>query len=166
MNAGRFWIVSAPYVFPQLRLGDKVQTELYHTRSERCFEGDRRVGRVLISGLLLVLLVLSACAMSRHREQVRDGILATGLNRNAFLTEWGPPTRTYTATGEEMVRAVWGGGIQAFRGSFEKGKQTYDVWEYDRDITLVFVGPKLKAWKTEMTVPELREWSARRAPSH
>ena len=35
----------------------------------------------------LALVLLGACAMARHREQVRNGMLMTGLNGKAFLEE-------------------------------------------------------------------------------
>ena len=91
--------------------------------------------------MMLALFLLSACAMARHREYVRDGFLMTGLNRNAFLSEWGHPTRTYSTTGEEIAHAHW----NIAGGSFARGKQQYDVWEYDSDITLVFAGFALVA---------------------
>jgi hypothetical protein len=48
-------------------------------------------------------------------------------------------------------------------GFFVKGKQTYDVWEYGADIIFVFADRRLAAWKTEMTVSQLQQWSTKRA---
>ncbi len=116
----------------------------------------------------LALMLLSACAMSRHREQVRNGMLTTGLAGEAFLDEWGPPTRTSTMTGEEMARAEWGGGFRGPWGDFTKGKQTYDVWNYG-EVVLFFQHSRghlrLATWKTDMNVAQLRDWSAMRARS-
>jgi hypothetical protein len=129
--------------------------------------------RYLIGTVLLTLTLLSACAMARHREQVRNGMLTTGLAGEAFLEEWGPPTRTSTMTGDEVTRAEWmgmsGGYSGSFSGSFTKGKQGYDVWDYAGEVILVFVSSRghlrLVTWKTEKTVSQLREWSAKRAGS-
>jgi hypothetical protein len=124
---------------------------------------------------LLVLLLLGACAwsipgrMARSREQIHSGMLTTALLGDAFLEEWGPPTRTSTMTGEEIARAEWSGGSGGFSGSLEKGKQGYEVWDYDGQVLLVFVRRRmhlwLVSWKTDMTVPQLRDWSATRARS-
>jgi hypothetical protein len=125
------------------------------------------MARVWIGTVLIALLILSACAMARHREQVRSGMLTTGLASEAFLDEWGPPTRTSTMTGDEATRAEWMGMSGGFSGSFTKGKQTYNIWDYDGEVVLIFVSSRghlrLATWKTDMTVPQLREWSARRA---
>ncbi len=87
--------------------------------------------------IVTLALLLGACIMARHREQVRNGVLMTGLNGRAFLEEWGPPARTSTMTGEEVARADWAGGIGFFSGSFTKGKQSYDVWDYG-EVILIF----------------------------
>ncbi len=117
---------------------------------------------------LLALILLNACAMARHREQVRNGVLMTGLNGRAFLEEWGAPTRTSTMTGEEVARAEWERGFGSFSGSFTRGKQTYDVWDYG-EVILIFQhvrgNLRLVAWKSEMDVSQLRDWSAMRARS-
>lgn len=125
------------------------------------------LARLWIGTTLLGLVILSACAIARHREQVRSGMLTTGLAGEAFLDEWGPPTRTSTMTGDEATRAEWMGMSGGFSGSFAKGKQQYDVWDYAGEVVLVFVSSRghlrLVTWKTEMTVPQLQEWSAMRA---
>ena len=55
--------------------------------------------------VLLTLAFVLGCAMAKHRKYVRDGLLVTGLNREAFLLEWGSPERTTTITGEEIMKA-------------------------------------------------------------
>jgi hypothetical protein len=108
------------------------------------------------SALLAVVLVLFGsvgCALQRHREWVREGVLIRGLHRDAFLEEWGRPDRTYTITGDEAMNAAWAGGT----GFFFKGKAVYDAWEYlSRDTTLVFSNAKLVTWKTTKTTEELK----------
>lgn len=114
--------------------------------------------RLITLFLLLVLsLMLVGCAMQKHRKYVRDGLLVTGLNREAFLLEWGPPDKTRTLTGEEVMKAGWGVGVGGGSGFFFKGKQTYDFWIYeDKGVELVFLGLRLVTWKTEKTVEELK----------
>jgi len=107
--------------------------------------------------LMLVLALVLGCAMQKHRKYVRDGLLVTGLNREAFLLEWGSPDKTYTISSEEFssLRANWGnlgGGVGYF-----KGKVPLDVWIYqEKGVQLVFNGLRLIAWKTEKTVEELK----------
>ncbi len=129
--------------------------------------GLKRLCLTVLLGVL-TLILLNACIMSRHREQVRNGVLMTGLNGKAFLEEWGPPTRTSTMTGEEAARADWAGGSGFFSGSFTKGKQSYDVWDYG-EVMLVFEpvrgNLRLVAWKSDMNVAQLRDWSTMRARS-
>lgn len=111
--------------------------------------------------LLFVLALVIGCAMQKHRKYVRNGILVTGLNREAFLLEWGPPDRTQVITGEEIIRAGWRFG----EGFFVKGKQTYDVWIYERkEVELLFYGVRLVAWKTEKTVEELKAFTPSEKP--
>ena len=103
--------------------------------------------------VLLTLAFVLGCAMAKHRKYVRDGLLVTGLNREAFLLEWGSPERTTTITGEEIMKA----GQGAVGGYFFKGKQTYDLWTYEKKgVELVFLGLSLVAWRTEKTVEELK----------
>lgn len=107
--------------------------------------------------LFLVALLVLGCAMAKHRKYVRDGLLVTGLNREAFLLEWGPPEKTRTMTGEEIMKAGWGVGVGGGSGFFFKGKQTYDLWIYEeKGVELVFLGVRLVTWKTEKTVEELK----------
>ncbi len=115
--------------------------------------GRREMRKLITLFLLLVLPVVLGCAMQKHRKYVRDGLLVTGLNREAFLFEWGPPDRTQVITGEEVIRAGWRFG----EGFFTKGKQTYDVWIYEKKgVELLFYGVRLAAWKTEKSVEELK----------
>jgi len=76
---------------------------------------------------VVVLLVLTAgCAVRRDRETVRQGLLVSGLDRRAFLAEWGVPETTYTLAGSDTMQAGWGAG----GGFFFKGRVVYDVWVY------------------------------------
>lgn len=116
----------------------------------------------------LVLLVLIGCAMAKHREYVRNGMLIAGLNREAFLKEWGMPDRTSTISSDEFSQlsvgwsSVSGSGSggstssSSGRAGFFKGKVPLDVWVYEqRGVTLVFNGLRLVGWKTEKTRKEL-----------
>ena len=110
---------------------------------------------------LLFMLVMSSCAMQRHRQYIRDGLLVSGLNRNAFLKEWGMPDKTYTIPSDEFTSFTsgWGGSQYYHSGgaTYFKGKVPLDVWEYkEKDITLVFHGYRLIAWKTEKTREEIK----------
>jgi len=110
---------------------------------------------------LVVVLASSGCAMQRHREYVREGLLVSGLNRNAFLKEWGMPDKTYTIPSDEFTSftAGWGGTQYGHSGGagYFKGKVPLDVWEYkQKDVTLIFHGLRLIAWKTEKSREELK----------
>jgi hypothetical protein len=110
--------------------------------------------RVYVATALVLVLAATGCAIQRHKAHVRDGLLIQGLHRDAFLEEWGLPTRTSTVTGDEAIRAGWVSG----GGYFFKGKAVYDVWEYSgREVTLFFYRAKLVTWKTEKTVEQLRK---------
>jgi len=106
--------------------------------------------------VILITLVFSlfiGCAMARHREQIRNGLLTTRLNREAFLKEWGMPDRTSVMTSEEVMKA----GFIGSSGGFFKGRLPLDVWVYEkRYVTLVFHGLRLIGWKTDKTVRELQ----------
>jgi len=94
---------------------------------------------VLLS--LMVGVALGGCAMARHRQQVREGLLTRGLHREAFLKEWGPPTRTYTVEAPDPVLK-----IDPFTSSWRV--PIYEVWEYrDRSICLTFEGVRLIEWQ-------------------
>jgi hypothetical protein len=94
--------------------------------------------------LVLALLVgLAGCAMARHREQVRQGLLTRGLHRDAFLKEWGPPTRTYTVESPDPVLK-----LDPITSSWRW--PIYEVWEYhDRAICLTFEGVRLMEWERD-----------------
>jgi hypothetical protein len=94
------------------------------------------------AGLALALALVVGCAMQQHRAQVRHGFLTRGLHREAFVREWGPPSRTFTLQGKEPVLRVtaWGSYLE---------KPVYDVWEYrERYTCLVFDGVRLVSWET------------------
>lgn len=100
--------------------------------------------------LAAVLLALTGCAMSRHRAQIREGLLTRNLHREAFLKEWGPPARTFTVPGDAPVLR---------RGAFGEAweKPIYEVWEYPARATcLVFDGVRLVAWQQNRTDCEPR----------
>jgi hypothetical protein len=81
--------------------------------------------------------------MARHRQQVREGLLTRGLHRDAFLKEWGPPTRTYTV---EAPDPVWKMG--PYTSSWRR--PIYEVWEYrERAICLTFEGVRLIEWQRD-----------------
>lgn len=102
-----------------------------------------RVVRSFLLGTVVLLVV--GCAMSRHRSQVRQGLLTRGLHRDAFVREWGQPSRTFTLQGRESVLR-----IRPFHGSW--GKPMYEVWEYPgRATCLVFDGVRLISWETGKT---------------
>ncbi len=108
--------------------------------------------RVIPIFVVFVLFLGCTTTMDKHREQIRSGLLTTGLNREAFLKEWGMPDRTSVMTSDEVIRA----GFIGSAGGFFKGKVPLDVWVYEkREVTLVFHGLRLVGWKTEKTTREL-----------
>lgn len=96
-----------------------------------------------------VAVTLMSCAMERHREQVRQGFLSRGLHRDAFLEEWGLPSRTFAVPAcNPSVRADPQG----------TGWPVYEVWEYQARATcLTFDGVRLLFWKTGTTDCEPKE---------
>jgi len=81
--------------------------------------------------------------MSRHREEVRQGLLSVGLHRQAFLDEWGPPAQTYAMPGGTRV------DVNQFGGTSTSTPVMYDVWAYpSRRTCLVFYGVRLQSWTT------------------
>lgn len=112
------------------------------------------------ASVILVMLVVSGCAMTRHRAQVRDGLLTLNLHREAFRREWGLPTRTDTMPGDQVTQASFGGSRFGASGFFFSGKRTYEVWTYganaDDGVILVFNGYRLAGWKTSLTTRELQ----------
>jgi len=84
--------------------------------------------------------------MSRHREQIRQGLLTRGLHREAFVKEWGQPSRTFAVRGPGAVLRTY-----AFSGARWE-QQVFEVWEYqDRATCLTFDGVRLVSWDTERT---------------
>ena len=80
--------------------------------------------------------------MSRHRAQVREGLLTRGLHREAFVREWGPPSRTFAVRGRDAVLRTY-----AFSARWER--PVFEVWEYqDRATCLTFDGVRLVSWET------------------
>ena len=90
----------------------------------------------------LVAIALAACAMSRHREQIREGLLTRGLHREAFRREWGQPSRTFAVRSPDAVLRT---GMYGARWEHP----VYEVWEYqDRATCLTFDGVRLVSWET------------------
>ena len=89
--------------------------------------------------------MLGACGMQRHQEQIRQGLLTRGLHREAFLREWGQPSRTFSvASGDSRWRSYPAGA------SWER--VVYEVWEYQsRETCLTFDGVRLVSWETGKT---------------
>jgi hypothetical protein len=102
---------------------------------------------------LLACAALAACSVERQRDEIRHGLLTMDLSQDAFLAVWGAPTRTSVVHSEEDVIKA---GLNSFGGSFSKGKEIYEVWNYDnRNTVLVFDDHELVAWSTPKTVQEL-----------
>ena len=88
--------------------------------------------------LLVVALAGTGCAMSRHREQIRQGLLTRGLHREAFVKEWGQPSRTFAVRSGDAVLRTY-----AFSARWER--PVFEVWEYqDRATCLTFDGVRLE----------------------
>jgi hypothetical protein len=117
--------------------------------------GDFMKKAVFIS-IVLLLLIGCSTAMTKHREQIRSGLLTVGLNREAFLKEWAMPDKTYSISSEEFTKLSASWGDYGGGAGFFKGKVPLDVWVYnERQVTLVFNGIRLVGWKTEKTRKEL-----------
>lgn len=107
--------------------------------------------------IIIALCFFSAsCAkdgVSNDRMRIQEGMLTMNLPQPAFMAEWGKPDRIYVTSGDDIIKAGWGGG----RGSFFKGKETYEVWVYEvKKTELVFNRKRrLAAWKSELSVREL-----------
>ena len=94
---------------------------------------------------LAIAIALAGCAMQRHREQVRQGFLTRGLHRDAFLKEWGPPSRTFSVPAPDRVYRA-----DAFGATWQR--PIYEVWEYqERATCLTFDGVRLVFWETGKT---------------
>jgi hypothetical protein len=95
--------------------------------------------------LFAVILALAGCAMERHREQVRQGFFTRGLHREAFLKEWGQPSRTFSVPAPDPVYRA-----EAFGATWQR--PVYEVWEYQARATcLTFDGVRLTMWETGKT---------------
>lgn len=108
--------------------------------------------RVII--IAIAVTTLSACVGPKNRKLVCSGLLEVGIYRDAFQQMWGTPTRTGVVSGDEILKAGWGGG----GGSFYKGKTHFEMWSYeDRGVILFFTTKerKLAGWTTQKTVQEL-----------
>lgn len=116
--------------------------------------------KAFLVSIVLLLLIGCTSGMTKHREQIRNGLLTVGLNREAFLKEWGMPDRTYVISSDEVAKlsVLWGSNFGS--GGFFKGKVPLDVWEYQKkEVTLIFNGIVLVGWKTEKTRKELEKES-------
>ena len=112
---------------------------------------------------ILALMLVTGCIMAKHRDSIREGLLVTGLNREAFLKEWGMPDRTSTVSSDEFASFSAGFSGSAGSASYFKGRRPLDVWVYEKwDITLIFNGLRLAAWKTDKSTEELKGISKRR----
>jgi hypothetical protein len=111
--------------------------------------------RILI--LIGVFVIVTGCIMAKHRDSIREELLVTGLNREAFLKEWGMPDRTSTISSDEVASFSAGFSGSAGSASYFRGRRPLDVWVYEKwDITLIFDGLRLVAWKTDKTREELK----------
>jgi hypothetical protein len=113
------------------------------------------MGQLIRKSILLLIIastMLAACADFRARENLRHGLLALELSQRDFLSIWGNPTHTSAISGDEIIKS----GIAGWGGFFLKGREMYEMWEYeDRQTKLVFYSQMLMAWKTALTVQKL-----------
>ena len=109
--------------------------------------------------VVLMVFTLTGCfgRTARHGEYIREGILRIGIVQDAFREVWGLPDRAGVMTGDEYMAA----NISSHGGGFFKGKDTHEVWQYERiNIILVFDKErKLMSWKTDKTVEQLRAFA-------
>jgi hypothetical protein len=90
----------------------------------------------------LALALLGACGMQRHQEQIRQGLITRGLHRQAFLREWGPPSRTFSVSSDDAK-------LRSYPAGATWERVVYEVWEYEsREICLTFDGVRLVSWQT------------------
>jgi hypothetical protein len=112
----------------------------------------------------VVAACLAGCTMERHREQVRQGFFTRGLHRDAFLKEWGIPSRTFTDPASDPVLRTDAYGVNAWQ------RPVYEIWEYqDRATCLTFDGVRLVAWelgRTDCTPHHPRESHPEPAPPY
>jgi len=108
---------------------------------------------------------LVGCTMQKHRQQVREGFLTRGLHRDAFVKEWGPPSRTFSVAAPDPVMRT-----DAYGSTWQR--PVYEVWEYpSRETCLTFDGVRLVLWETGRTdctpkPPPPREPVAEPAPPY
>lgn len=99
-----------------------------------------------------LVLLMTACADFRARENLRDGLLVLGLTQRDVLDIWDTPTHTTAISGDEIIKS----GIAGWGGFFFKGREMYEKWDYaPRQTQLVFYQQRLVAWKTALTVQQL-----------
>lgn len=85
---------------------------------------------------------VAGCTMEKHREQVRQGFLTRGLHRDAFIKEWGQPSRTFSVAAPDPVMRT-----DAYGSTWQR--PIYEVWEYtSRETCLTFDGVRLVYWET------------------
>jgi hypothetical protein len=99
--------------------------------------------------------------MERHREQIREGLLTKGLHREAFVREWGPPSRTFAVRSRDAV-------LRTYPYSARWEHVVFEVWEYtDRATCLTFDGVRLVSWeigKTDCTPTPQRDEAGKEPP--
>src|SRR6266478_4290772 len=94
--------------------------------------------------ILTVPFLCDGCVLSishdirvhREKSEIRQNTLASRQKQSSFKKVWGPPTRTFSQTGDaEGHFAIRPGRI-------------YDIWFYsDKQVTLVFDRKELIAWE-------------------
>ena len=116
-----------------------------------------------IAVAVAIALGLAGCALEKQREQVRQGFLTRGIHREAFLEEWGQPTRTWSVPSPDPVFRA-----EPFNTTWQR--VIYEVWEYPSHATcLTFDGVRLVYWengKTDCTPAPPRPSGAEPAPPY
>jgi len=109
----------------------------------------------LIFLFVLIAVLGCGCAMHRHREHVREGLLTYRLHRDAFVKEWGAPDKTITTESDEFINFPSSGQIRSYRTRIP-----LEVWIYNKyRVALIFRGIRLVGWKTDKTPAELKALS-------
>jgi hypothetical protein len=112
-------------------------------------EGERMKRATLTPTILLLLLLLSlvlGCAMRKHRKWVREGVMTVGLNKEAFILEWGKPDLQFM---QNEFEAAAPGIYRDSIGRMGQRRPAYGVeaWVYKKhDRLLVFYGYRLIAY--------------------
>jgi hypothetical protein len=124
------------------------------------------VCRIASACLALALAAaVAGCTMEKHRQQVREGFFTLGLHRDAFVQEWGPPSRTFSVAAPDPVMRT-----DAYGSTWQR--PVYEVWEYpSHETCLTFDGVRLVYWETGKTdctpqPPPPREPQAEPAPPY